>query len=184
MPDPIAVHLADNLKRLREARGWSQQQLADCSGVPRPTLAHLESGEGNPTLSVLVKVALALGSSLEQLVASPCPQITLVPLESLVVRQRGKSELRELFSDQQGIRLERQELPAQVRSSFGPVSVGHQQVIACESGRLEVTAAGSQFRLRSGSVLQARGELELVVENPGARVAVCFVAVLPLPPGT
>ncbi len=53
-------HLADNIKALREARGLSQQQIAQIAGVPRATWTHLESGGANPTLAVLVKVANAL----------------------------------------------------------------------------------------------------------------------------
>jgi XRE family transcriptional regulator, regulator of sulfur utilization len=59
MDDPnerIGANLADNLRALREARGLSQQQIAEIAGVPRPTWAHLESGAANPTVAVLVRV--------------------------------------------------------------------------------------------------------------------------------
>ena len=55
MIDDIARNLADNLRALREARGFSQQQIAKLAGLPRPTWANLESGSANPTIAVLTR---------------------------------------------------------------------------------------------------------------------------------
>jgi transcriptional regulator with XRE-family HTH domain len=54
--DDTSTLLAGNIKRLREESGLSQKALAEQSGVPRPTIAHLESGQANPTLGVVLKV--------------------------------------------------------------------------------------------------------------------------------
>ena len=52
--DDTGANLAANVRRLREARGLSQQQMAQLSGIPRPTWASLETGAANPTLAVLL----------------------------------------------------------------------------------------------------------------------------------
>src|SRR6185503_18675717 len=70
-PDQIAAHLARNLAALRHVRSQTQDALARTAGVPRSTIANLESGEGNPSLAVLVKVAGALGVPIDELLASP-----------------------------------------------------------------------------------------------------------------
>ena len=75
MADDERTRLTANLKDSREARGLTQQELSDRSGVPRPTLAHLESGQGNPTLAVLIKVAGALGIGIEALVSASKPKV-------------------------------------------------------------------------------------------------------------
>ena len=54
-----ATHLARNLAGLRYARSLTQDALARAAAVPRSTIANLESGAGNPSLVVLVKVAHA-----------------------------------------------------------------------------------------------------------------------------
>ena len=69
--EPLAGHLAANVKALRDARGMTQQQMARVSGLPRATWANLESGAANPTLAVLHRVAAALQVSLEELLAAP-----------------------------------------------------------------------------------------------------------------
>ena len=67
----VNSNLADNVRRLRAARGLSQQQLSDLSGIPRPTWASLETGGANPTLSVLNKAANAFNVSIEELIGPP-----------------------------------------------------------------------------------------------------------------
>src|SRR4051794_5970554 len=62
-----AKHLARNLVSLRHTRGLTQDMLAKHTSVPRSTIANLESGEGNPSLLVLVKVAAALSVPIDEL---------------------------------------------------------------------------------------------------------------------
>ena len=58
----------ERLKRLREARGWSQQDLADESGVPYITIYRCERGlHQEPRVGVAAKLARALGVSLDVL---------------------------------------------------------------------------------------------------------------------
>ena len=178
MTEMIAAQLASNLRRLREARGWTQQQLADNSGVPRPTLAHLESGDGNPTLAVLMRVALALSVTLEALVEGPSAHLRLQPADSMPTRVRGHASARQLWSDTAGLEVERLELRAGGRCSLGPGSGIAQQLIACESGRLEIAAEGESYRLRPGDALVCRGEVRISCNNPGARLAVLYVTTL------
>src|SRR6185503_1671586 len=101
MADDERTRLAVNLKDQREAKGLTQQELSDRSGVPRPTLAHLESGQGNPTLSVLIKVASSLGIGIEALVAASKPKVRVVMREELPSDERSGVELRTLGNELQ-----------------------------------------------------------------------------------
>jgi transcriptional regulator with XRE-family HTH domain len=56
----INEKLAMRLKRLREHRGFTQQQLAKKSGMSHGYLARLELGMHDPSLSTLAKLAKAL----------------------------------------------------------------------------------------------------------------------------
>src|SRR5882672_3097374 len=82
-------HLADNIKGIRETRGLSQQQISKIAGIPRATWTHLESGAGNPTLAVLIKVANALQVRLDELLAAPRLPARHLRADELPVRQRG-----------------------------------------------------------------------------------------------
>ena len=97
--DDVASNLAKNLRQLRKIRRLSQQQVAEMAGIPRPTWAHLESGAGNPTLAVLMKVAGALHVSIEELLASPRATARHYTPDQLPRRRQGTVEIRKLLPD-------------------------------------------------------------------------------------
>jgi transcriptional regulator with XRE-family HTH domain len=78
----VKSNLADNVRRLRAARQLSQQQLANLSGIPRPTWASLETGVANPTLSVLSKAANAFNVSIEELIGPPRNEFQYIPADT------------------------------------------------------------------------------------------------------
>ena len=62
-------NLANNIKKLREAKGLSQEKLARLADVANNTLMKMESGENqNPTLVTLKKVAKAFDVSVDDLI--------------------------------------------------------------------------------------------------------------------
>ena len=60
-----------NVKRFREKKGLTQEQLADVSGFSQQYISSLEQGHRNPTVITLYELALALGVSHIELVKLP-----------------------------------------------------------------------------------------------------------------
>lgn len=63
----VRQRVAVNLKRLRKARGWSQETLADEAGLDRTYISGIERKVKNPTITVVERVAQALQCKLGQL---------------------------------------------------------------------------------------------------------------------
>jgi transcriptional regulator with XRE-family HTH domain len=63
--------VARNLRRLRVARGLSQEVLAVDAGIDRTYVSRLERGLENPTVAVLEKVAHALEAEIVDLFEVP-----------------------------------------------------------------------------------------------------------------
>ena len=62
-------NLANNIKKLREAKGLSQEKLARLADVANNMLIKMESGENkNPTLDTLKRVAKAFGVGVDDLI--------------------------------------------------------------------------------------------------------------------
>jgi len=59
--------LAERIKALRDARGWTQEQLAERAAIQRSYLGDLELGRRNPSVRTLVKVANAFGIAVAEL---------------------------------------------------------------------------------------------------------------------
>jgi transcriptional regulator with XRE-family HTH domain len=61
--DSTLVQFGNRIRELREAKGLSQEELADLGGIHRTYLGGIERGERNPTLLSLLKLAKALDTS-------------------------------------------------------------------------------------------------------------------------
>lgn len=56
----IRRHLARTVQRLRVERGWSQEDLAEESGLHRTYISGIERGIRNPTITVIETLARGL----------------------------------------------------------------------------------------------------------------------------
>jgi putative molybdopterin biosynthesis protein len=73
------------LRLARQARGFSQQQLAGMAGVSRQAVSAVESGLSDPSLRVALALASALGQTVEELFGpgTPVPPVMARPLAPL-----------------------------------------------------------------------------------------------------
>lgn len=176
-------HLADNLRLLREGRGLTQAQIARIAGVPRATWQHLESGAGNPTLGVLVRVAAALQVSLDELLAAPRGEGRFFAASELPVKRRGAVVVRKLLPDPlAGLEIDRFELPPGAAMAGIPHTPGTREYLTCEQGAIELSESGRIWTLTRGDVVAFRGDQKHGYRNPGrvAAVAYSVVALAPV----
>lgn len=62
-------NLADNLKRLRKTKGFTQEKLARLADLTNNTIIKIEAGKNqNPTLDTLKRIAQALEISVDDLI--------------------------------------------------------------------------------------------------------------------
>jgi XRE family aerobic/anaerobic benzoate catabolism transcriptional regulator len=67
MARDICVVTGERIRKLRRARGWRQIDLAEHSGVHEVHISDLERGTREAGLRTLRKIALALDTSLSEL---------------------------------------------------------------------------------------------------------------------
>jgi transcriptional regulator with XRE-family HTH domain len=63
----ICVRLGRRIRLLREKRGWTQQQLADITGVGRVHVSELENGKREAGLRMLEKLATSFENTVSDL---------------------------------------------------------------------------------------------------------------------
>ena len=66
----VAKTLASNIRRLRKAREWTQDNLAAEAEVEQAAISLIENGRANPTLLMLENIARALEISVVELLES------------------------------------------------------------------------------------------------------------------
>lgn len=181
----ISSNLGHNIKKLREARGLTQNQLAKISGVPRPTWANLETGVANPTLSVLVKVAAALQVTIEELIGPPRASCRFYAASSIPKKQRGGAVLGKILPDATpGLDIDRMELaPGGILRGI-PHTPGTREYLTCESGEIELQVAGERWKLKPGDVVVFRGDQNHAYYNTTKSKAVAYSVVALAPPAS
>jgi transcriptional regulator with XRE-family HTH domain len=179
MRNELSARLGRNIRVLRETRGMTQSQIAKLAAIPRATLAHLESGGGNPTLAILSAVADAFQVSLEELVAAPRAALELIPKSRLTVRMRGDVEVRKLLPDPiPGMEIDRFGLPPRAKMIGVPHTPGTREYLTCERGTITLVASGERVTLAEGDVVGFRGDQKHSYENSGAGTAVAYSVVV------
>jgi transcriptional regulator with XRE-family HTH domain len=53
--------LAQNIRRYRKQKGWTQEDLAEALGTDRTYVSSMERGLRNPSIQVVSKIAEVLG---------------------------------------------------------------------------------------------------------------------------
>jgi transcriptional regulator with XRE-family HTH domain len=140
-PPELADNLSKNLRFLRERRDMTQARLAQLAGIPRPTLALMESGVSNPTLAVLARLSAALAVTIDELLSAPHSVVQVFKRGALPSRTRGadgSATVSRLLPDPlPGLDIERIELKAGGRMTGNPHRPGTREYLTCERGTIK-----------------------------------------------
>lgn len=173
-------------RRIRDERSrveWSLNELAQRARVSRAMLSRVERGESSPTITVLQKVATALGVSPATLIGSQ-PDRPIVVLRSgaaTAFSDPATGYVRQIFPAVEASPVEfiRATLPGGGRS--GPLALqppGTRKYVVVERGRVRLRADGDEVTLSTGDICLFPADVEHSFENPGR--AACRLLMLKL----
>lgn len=178
-----AAHLGARIRTVRQQQRLTLDALAERSGVSRAMLSKIERGENNPTLVVVVKVALGLGISTSHLIGvEERRQVILVPKERrMVFRDEETGFERQLlfpsFEDN-GIDFVRHVLPEGVTSGDMPAHQrGAEKYVVVEQGRLRVVLPGGAHLVDAGDALYFECDVAHRFENAGKGVCSYYLVI-------
>jgi transcriptional regulator with XRE-family HTH domain len=183
--EDVARHVAANVTRLRQRRGWSGAELARRARVDAGTVANVEAG-GNATLATLAAIADAFELPL-RLVLFAGAETTTAPLSVSTAAERRPAELGVRTVDMLvTIPRARDVQLCQVRFHEGEEHRAEGQVeglverVLLLDGRLEVgllTDDGGSVELAPGDLATVRGELpHRYLAVGGDATVVCLTA--------
>lgn len=177
----LSKNLAENLASLRSRRGLSQAALARLCQVPRSTIAHVESGGGNPSLSNLSRISAALQVSVEELLSRPRPKCVLLKAGEVRAQKRnqGAATVFKLLPDPiPGMEIDKMVIERGGRFGGVPHTPGTKEYMTCVKGEVTVTVLGEGHRVEAGDVLAFPGDQPHSYHNTGDSKAVCFSVVV------
>jgi transcriptional regulator with XRE-family HTH domain len=188
-PLPLARLIGERVRKERQARQWTLDQLADMSEVSRRMLINIEQGIANPSIGILLKVSDALGVGLSALVDSPGPT-------AVTVTRHGTGPV--LWSGDAGGRavLLASTAPPDVVElwdwTLGPDdrhlsdahTTGTRELLHVLEGAVEVQIAEQVVPLQVGDAMTFPGDVPHAYANPGPSSARFSLAVFEPDVGT
>lgn len=175
-----ARRIGENLELLRKNRRMTQALLSRRARVPRSTIAHLESGSGNPSIGSLLKIAAALRVSIEEFLANPHLPCEIIRAKDIPWHGRGNASARlcQFLPDAlSGLQVERMEIAPGGFMRGAPHLRGTKEYLTCLSGKVRLTMAGQSYELDPWDVLAFPGDQAHSYHNPGRTLSVSITIV-------
>lgn len=186
-PEPTArdvpVIVGSNLRRLRKAQGLSLERLAELSGVSRAMLGQIETAKSVPTVSLLWRVADALGVPVATLVATERePTVVVLSRDraSVLVTSDGRYAARSLSpaNRQRSTGFFEITIAPGHREEFPSAQIGTRHNLVVSQGQLTVVIAGdTPITLEEGDAIVFEASNTYVIENPSTSTATAYLVV-------
>lgn len=170
----IHVRIAERLRGLRQARGWSLDRTAQATGVSKAMLGQIERGESSPTVATLWKIAAGFDTSFSALLEdAPAAQGVLLrssagdhwPSEADGTRVRALFP----YDPALGIEFFVVELQAGACHRSQAHAAGVTEHVVPVDGALEVCVDGVWHGLQPGEGLRFAADCAHAYRNPGAQ---------------
>jgi transcriptional regulator with XRE-family HTH domain len=176
----LTAVVGENLKRLRNQRGYSLEKLAQQSGVSRAMLGQIELGQSAPTINVLWKVARGLGVNFSALITGQTAASPLVlrarDAKLLTSSDRAFSS-RALFPVDQPRRVEFYELrlAGNGRERADAHPPGTMENLVVTQGAVEIEVGNARHSLDTGDAILFAADEAHVYRNRGKTEAVMYL---------
>jgi transcriptional regulator with XRE-family HTH domain len=179
----LNAHIARMVRSLRQGRGWSLGSLAERAGLSKTNVAKIESGDGNPSMETLLRLADALEVTLGSLLAvDRRPGTQLVRLgDTAFVRSQSGLQARGIWSDGRDRRVETHELRMEPGVDYhsAPHPPGTEELVVCLSGSLRVGPEGDEVELRERDAAHFSADLPHRYRSDDGCTALCLMSYPP-----
>jgi transcriptional regulator with XRE-family HTH domain len=179
----VPAIVGQNLKRLRKAQGYSLERLAELSGVSRAMLGQIETAKSVPTVSLLWKIADALGVPIANLIATHNGSTTVVlsgGQTTVLASSEGRFLRRHLFPLDRfrGTEFYELRIAGRHREDAEPQPAGTRENLVVAQGTLTI-AIGREppVALAAGDAILFEADVGHAYENPGETEAVAYLVV-------
>lgn len=177
--DPMSQIVAHNIRRLREERKLSMDELSRLSGVSKSMLSQIERGEGNPTLSTLWKLSNGMGVPFDALTVRPKAPFEIMKTSEIqpILEDAGKVRNYPVFPDDENRRFAVYYLELEPDSFWQsePHLRGTTEFVSVFDGEIEINAADKLFLVSKGESVRFKGDRLHSYRNVGKEIAILYM---------
>jgi transcriptional regulator with XRE-family HTH domain len=170
--DSMNMIVAKNIKRLREEKKLSMDELVRLSGVSKSMLAQIERGDGNPTISTLWKISNGMKVPFDALTVRPKSPYEIVRTSEIqpLLEDGGKVKNFSLFPDNENRRFAVYYLELDEGSYWEsePHLKGTTEFITIFTGKIEIQAGSQSFIVEKGESIRFGADTVHSYKNAGS----------------
>lgn len=178
--DKLNLVIAENLKRLREDRKLSLDNVAKLSGVSKSMLGQIERGEVNPTVSTVWKISNGLKISFTELMCRPEADIELVDKSEIepLIEDNGKIRNFPVFPFDSTRRFEMYSLEIDGGGYLDAEAhpQGTQEFITVYSGEVNISINNEDFVVTTGNSIRFKADSQHSYKNIGS--GICMLSMI------
>lgn len=168
--------VAKNIKRLREEKKLSMDELVRLSGVSKSMLAQIERGDGNPTISTLWKISNGMKVPFDALTVRPKSPYEIVKTLEIqpLLEDGGKVKNYSLFPDNENRRFAVYYLELEEGSYWKsePHLKGTIEFITIFMGKIEIHTGSQSFMVEKGESIRFGADTVHSYKNVGNETAI------------
>lgn len=176
--DYLSYNVSENLKRIRQSKGMSLDQVAEQTGVSKSMLAQIEKGTANPSLGVLGKITSGLRIEFQTLIASPRIDFCLVTPEEMIPTKEleGQYKVWTCFPYEDTRLVEIYRIDIEPGGVYISGSHGEQtrEYLTVTDGVLTVECHGHLHRIQKEQVYKFETDQTHIYRNEGEERASCM----------
>ena len=180
---PKDLNIGKNVNAHRKRLGLSLDQLSRASGVSKAMLSQVEQQKANPTVAVLMKIALAMNLQLTDVVdsaqAADILQVISRDDPKALYRSAGGLTVRTLSPLSLEKDIEFYQLVIDRGRSMDSEShfKGTEEFVTIHAGHVELSVGERKLVMRAGDSAHYRSDVAHRIENTGRGKAVCYLVV-------
>jgi XRE family transcriptional regulator, regulator of sulfur utilization len=179
--DKLNLVIAENLKRLREERKLSLDNVAKLSGVSKSMLGQIERGEVNPTVSTVWKISNGLKISFTQLMSRPEADIEVVDKSDIqpLLEDNGKFRNYPVFPFDNERRFEMYSLEIDGGGHLDADAhpQGTQEFITVFAGDVTINVNNDSFVVTTGNSIHFKADSPHGYKNTGSVVCILSMVI-------
>lgn len=179
--DKINSVIAENLKRLREERKLSLDNVSKLSGVSKSMLGQIERNEVNPTVTTVWKISNGLKISFTQLMSRPETEIEIIDKANIqpLVEDNGKVRNFPLFPFDITRRFELFTVEIDENGLLNSEAhpQGTQEFITVFSGEVTIHTNNEIFVVPTGTSMRFKADSPHVYHNSGKGLCILSMTI-------
>ncbi|MEO4054230.1 XRE family transcriptional regulator [Solibacillus sp. CAU 1738] len=168
--EEMSRNIGFQLKKIRQQRQASLDDIAKATGVSKAQLAQIEKGESNPTVSTIWKIASGLRISFSSLLQPPKEQFQKYNsnLADFVAEDEGKYRVYSIipYDPERGWEFYKIEMEPGVIHRSEPHTDGVEETVTVIQGQAIIQSGSMKETLVAGETLVFSGQQAHQYENP------------------